>query len=197
MKAGFLSLARELSSNSVSFTVLIRGEHTKGGPERFLVLGVGQVSVSTPSCWRTGQLSPWALSGFQNSAVVQGHLLVVKRKILRWITLCHLWTKSRSLWRLMDWAYLQVEHARVVVNHHYSLVCFLMLLGTNSAGWPLPLQLRCYVSFTEFFVSQQFQKRHCPSNSDNNHACLPHNSIYLSPFLLPLVVSTFSLHSDF
>lgn len=65
MKAGFLSLARELSSNSVSFTVLIRGEHTKGGPERFLVLGVGlRVHTKLLEDWATESLSPFRLSKF-------------------------------------------------------------------------------------------------------------------------------------
>lgn len=41
-----------------------------------------RVSASTPSSWRTRQLSPQALFSIQNSAVVQGHLLVAKGKLL-------------------------------------------------------------------------------------------------------------------
>ena len=197
MKAGFLSLARELSSNCVSFTVPDPWWAHQRRPREVSCFG-GRPGLHV----HTKLLEDWAtwvpehFPAFKIQLWSKGTSWWQKGRYWGGL-LCHLWTKNRSLWRLMDWAYLQVEHARVVVNHHSSLVCFLILSGTNSAGWPPPLQLLCYVSFTEFFVSQQFQKRHCPSNSDNTHACLPPTSIYLSPFLLLLVVSTFSLHSDF
>lgn len=147
-KAGFLSLARELSSNYVSLTVpdswrahqrMLGIEDQRG----FLFWGQARVSTSRPSCWRTGQLTR-AFSSFQNSTVVQGHLLLAKRKLLRgFITHCHLWTKNRRLWRLMDLAYLQVEHARMFGPSPFLLGIFsdtirhklCMLSSSSSATW--------------------------------------------------------------
>lgn len=105
---------------------------------------------------KSRQLGLRALSSIQNSAVVQGCLLVAIEMLVGGLDTVPLeqridvyrdwWIRLISEWSMVGWLSVTILHCGG------SIEAFLIPSGTNSPGFPPPPQLLWCVSFTEFFL---------------------------------------------